>query len=134
MNLNSELILEIQKYGLVGIVVYSFDYSIYFFIVSISYEHYLLANILGKVSGALLGFYLHRKWTFKKGNYRFNSHSQFIKYIVLFGFNIVFSSILLFVAESYSYILDIRISRILIDVLIITTAFLVSKLLIFKTL
>jgi putative flippase GtrA len=126
--------LEIVKYGQVGIAVYLFDYFVFFILLSISFELYLLANIAGRISGALLGFFLHRKWTFKSDNYLLNRNSQFLIYTILLGFNLIFSSVLLYLAERNIHFLDIRYSRIIIDFIIISSSFLISKLFIFRAL
>lgn len=119
------------RYLASGGVVYLADLGVYLLLISVSGTLFIYANIAGKLCGAALGFFLHRKWTFKSEAHEYSSLKQSLMYGLLLAVNIIISSsALFFLVDALSF--DSRLSRIFTDVLVILISYLVSKLVIFK--
>lgn len=58
-------LLEVARYVSVGLLTYVIDISVYLLVVAIDARLYLAANAAGRIVGAIVGFFLHRSWTFK---------------------------------------------------------------------
>jgi putative flippase GtrA len=117
------------RYILVGGVVYVFDFLIFSFFVFVSSDLYVIGNVVARVSGALLGFLLHRSWTFRT-EYRHNKKLQLLMYVSLLSVNILASSVLLIIFVDLLLLGELY-ARIITDVVIITFTFIISKLFIF---
>lgn len=127
---SKRLINESGRYILVGGVVYVFDFLIFSSFVFINTDLYLIGNIVARISGALLGFFLHRNWTFR-AEYKHNKKNQLVMYISLLSVNIISSSILLFILVDLILLGELY-ARIITDTVIIAFTFIISKLFIFK--
>ena len=55
---------QLLRYGLVGGIVYGSDFTAFAVTLWLSGSMYLTANIIGKITGAAVGFVLHRQFTF----------------------------------------------------------------------
>lgn len=120
------------RYLLVGGVIYAID--ILFFTGSVSVfgnEYYLAANIAAKTVAAVTGFFLHKHYTFN-GEQHHNAHQQFLMYIGLFVFNILLSSVLIFLLIGLLSLSSIP-ARIAVDVVVTVMAFIVSKKIVFRS-
>ena len=73
------------RYGAVGVIVVIGDYLVFSAVLFSAPAAYLLANLAGKAAGALLGFVLHRNFTFR-GQHRYGPRRQFASWCaVLLG-------------------------------------------------
>ena len=59
------LIAQGARYGLVGLVVLAADFGVYSLLLALFPGQFLAANLCGKLTGAALGFVLHRHVTFR---------------------------------------------------------------------
>lgn len=116
---------QLVRYGLVGLVVVASDFAAYAALLWLAPDAYLPANCLGKATGALVGFLLHRKVTFTWVQ-RDAASRQFGAYITVFLFNLALSSALLWLLVG-RFGLDEYLSKIGVDALVITVAFLLSR-------
>ncbi len=128
--ISERLVNESGRYILVGGVVYVFDFLIFSFFVFFNTDLYLIGNIVARISGALLGFLLHRNWTFR-AEYKHNKKNQLFRYMSLLSVNILSSSILLFILVDLVLLGELY-ARIITDIAIITFTFVISKLFIFS--
>ena len=61
---------------------------------------YLLASILGTVSGGMVNFSMNRRWVFSARDKKM--HRQAIKYVIVWGGNLVLVSAGVFILTNYS--------------------------------
>lgn len=121
---------ESGRYILVGGVVYVFDFLIFSFFVFVNADLYVIGNIVARISGALLGFFLHRNWTFR-AEYKHNKKNQLFMYMSLLSVNILSSSMLLFILVDLILLGELY-ARIITDIVIVAFTFIISKLFIFN--
>jgi putative flippase GtrA len=94
--------LKLIKFLLVGFLAFSFDYLLY----AVTQKYYfsgcywssrpffgIVSNTISYSGGFLISFLLNRIWVFKSN---YNIRNQFLKYFVLFVFNLIWSDILLY--------------------------------------
>ncbi len=117
---------ETSRYIIVGGITYVVDLFIYLLVVTFSSSLFLEGNISGRIVGALIGFYLHKYWTFN-GRQIYSTKKQIMNYSLLLLFNIFLSSILLTGFNLYWHSLGSVWSRIFTDILIIILTFLCSR-------
>lgn len=128
--MKQSLLHQIGRYGLVGLIVYACDYLVFSGIVWAAPHAHLAGNLLGKAAGAAVGFVLHKKFTFS-WEQAGNTSSQAIGYAGLFLFNLASSSLLLWLAVDKAGI-NPFIAKLAIDAVVIATAFVVSRTLIYR--
>jgi putative flippase GtrA len=120
------------RYGAVGLVVLAADFAIYSAILLIAPGRFLAANLAGKAAGAALGFVLHRTVTFR-WEQRDPAARQLLSYLAVLAFNLLLSSLLLWLAierlgaNPYA-------AKLAVDVVIVGTAFLLSRLWVYRRL
>ncbi len=123
------LTFESIRYLLLGLVTFAIDFSTFFALTYGAELPYLYANAMAKTFGALFGFFMHRQFTFR-GDKAHSTPKQFILYVLLYLWNVVFSS-----AAIYIFIDTLQFSvfwgKLLTDVLVILNAFLASKFIVF---
>lgn len=117
---------ETSRYVIVGGIIYVADFLIYLLVVTFSTSLFIEGNIIGRIVGAITGFFLHKHWTFK-GKQIHSTKKQIVNYFLLLLFNIFLSSILLAGFNLYWYSLGSIWSRIFTDVLIIIFTFVCSR-------
>lgn len=120
------------RYLLVGGLIYFID--IISFVGSVSAfgrNYYLVANIFAKTVAAIVGFFLHKYFTFS-GDQHYDTRWQFMMYIGLFVFNTFLSSILVFLLIDLLQLTAIP-SRIAVDVIVTGIAYLISKKIVFRS-
>ncbi len=122
---------QLVRYCLVGVLVYASDFCVFILIVFWDGTIYQEANIAGRIVGAVLGFILHKKYTFSDLQQSDGVYRQLIGYLALFGSNAILSALFLWVAVDFLS-LNVLLSRLLVDVLIVAFSFFVSRFLIFK--
>ncbi|WOE74031.1 GtrA family protein [Alterisphingorhabdus coralli] len=130
MNAKS-LLYQSTRFLIAGVVIFLFDYAVFWLSYAHLHEtHLLAANIYGKVAGVILGFFLHKYWTFA-GQQRHGSLAQSISYALLFLFTLVFSSALLYSLATFLMLPEAA-SRLFSDIASVAVSFAVSKWIIFR--
>ncbi len=64
--LRAPLLLQFVKFGVVGVSNTLLTFAVYTFLLKVFGLWYLLASAIGFVAGAVNGFLLNRRWTFKE--------------------------------------------------------------------
>ena len=92
------LIIErhLPKFLIVGVIGTVINYLVFYLIYSIWNVHYILACIVGYISGLFLGFYLNKEWTFKRNDHVFSGKSLVLRYMCLYGFTLVVAVLVLY--------------------------------------
>lgn len=117
------LLRQTAIYGVVGLSVYAIDYSVFAALLAFSPASLVVANILGRLAGALAGYVLHGRYTFP-GEHR---HAAALpRYVLLLLANLCASSLLLLGAAAWLP-LPTLIARLAVDALVIAASFLVSR-------
>lgn len=122
---------QLARYAIAGSGVYLSDLVAYCLAILVDPGHYLVANCAGRLTGALVGFIVHRRWTFG-GPQKLGWPSQLLVYLVLLGTNVLTSSFLLWLLVAGFGLAKLP-SRMSVDVLILGSTFLVSRHLVFGT-
>ncbi|MFM2409219.1 MAG: hypothetical protein RL481_47 [Pseudomonadota bacterium] len=121
---------QIGRFGLVGLLVVATDYAIFAALFWAMPDNHLLANFAGKVAGAVSGFILHKHFTFA-GQQRDRTGRQLMNYAMLFAFNIILSTGLLWLLVNHLG-LNPWWSRLSVDALVIATSFTGSRLWVYR--
>ena len=126
------LFAQAARYAAVGLVVLAADFLIYSAILLVVPERFVAANLAGKVAGAALGFVLHRTVSFR-WTQRDTATRQLLSYLVVLGFNLLLSSLLLWLAidrlGANPYL-----AKLAVDIVIVGSAFLLSRLWVYRRL
>ena len=126
------IVAQAVRYTIVGLVVLAADFALYSVILFVAPVRFLTANLAGKVAGAALGFVLHRTVTFRWAQ-RDPATRQLLSYLAVLGFNLLLSSLLLSLAigrlGANPYL-----AKLAVDVVIVGTAFLLSRLWVYRRL
>lgn len=117
---------EVMRYLIVAGSTYIADLLVYLLFIMISPSWYLQGNVAGRLVGALLGFLMHRHWTFG-GHHLRSRKTQAISYSLLLLLNIGLSSALLIALQTYLPNLGPILSRGCTDTLVISFTFLCSR-------
>lgn len=117
---------EAVRYVIVGGGTYVADFLVYLLVISLSPALYLQGNVAGRLAGALLGFVLHKRWTFGGQHVR-STATQALSYSLLLLFNIGFSSALLVSLQTLLPDLGPVVARIITDVVVIGFTFVCSR-------
>lgn len=126
------IVAQALRYGAVGLVVLAADFAVYSAILFAAPAHFLAANLAGKATGAALGFVLHRTVTFRWAQ-RDPAARQFLSYLAVLGFNLILSSLLLWLAID-RFDANPYLAKLAVDVVIVGTAFLLSRLWVYRRL
>ena len=97
---------------------------------SVGPSHYLIANIVAKITAAVVGFFLHKHFTFS-WQQRDGWARQAILYVFLFVLNIGLSTTLFHACVDLSS-LPLLPSKIATDVIIVLTGFVMSRYVVFR--
>ncbi len=121
---------QMLRYGIVGGVVYVSDFATYAAVLWGLPSAYLAANMAGKGVGAVVGFILHKNFTFS-WEQKTGAAYQALAYGLLFGVNIATSSTLLWalvgLAGFNAYLI-----KPIVDLVVIATSFLAGRLWIYR--
>jgi len=118
------------RYLIVGGLVFAFDFGVFTGLVLINAHWLFAANIAGKIAGALLGFFLHRHFTFSWQK-RQSGLRQFLSYGAVLLLNLIISSGLVYLFV-ISMNIEAVIGRLLSDIITIFLAFILSRNLVFS--
>lgn len=124
------LLRQSTLYLLVGGMVYLADLLSFTGIVLIWPGQHLVANVAGKLLGALIGFFLHKYITFA-GRQRDSGLHQAIGYVCLLAGNIAMGTILIYMLVDVLELPKIP-ARIAVDSVVIAATFLISRNRIFR--
>jgi putative flippase GtrA len=128
--MKQSLVHQMLRYGLVGGVVYVSDFATYAAILWGLPQAYLAANIVGKGVGAVVGFFLHKHFTFS-WEQKAGAGQQALSYIALFGVNIAVSSVLLWLLVGQLQLSALFIKPV-VDAVVIATSFVAGRLWIYR--
>ncbi|MGB5078524.1 MAG: GtrA family protein [Sphingorhabdus sp.] len=128
--MNQGLFHQMMRYCLVGGVVYFCDFMVFASMMWLFPGAYLLANILGRTSGALLGFILHRSYTFS-WEHKHKASRQALAYLLLFLGNLGGSSALLWLLVDVGHA-NAFVAKLLVDALIIAMSFVAGRLWVYR--
>lgn len=126
----SAMLRQMATYVSFGAMVYVIDFVLFALIVLAAPGLLLLANMLGKLGGASVGYLLHGKITFA-GDY--DNRRAGLRYVLLFLANLAGSSLLLELAVG-ELGLPPLLSRIVVDAVLIAASFLISRYWVFARL
>ena len=122
--------MQAVRYGAVGLFVLAADFAVYWLVLAAAPQSYFAANLAGKLVGAALGFILHRTITFRWAH-RDGPGRQFLSYLSVLGFNLILSSLLLWLAidrlGANAYF-----AKLTVDIIIIGSAFLLSRIWVYR--
>lgn len=122
---------SVTRYFITGGIVYLVDVLTFSLIVLATPDYYQAANIVARLTGAIIGFFLHKYFTFSDNQQTRNKKTQLFQYTVLFTTNICFSAALLYLLID-QFRSNPFVARIITDVLVISASYLVSRYIIFK--
>lgn len=127
---DNTVLAQAMRYLLAGGLVFSLDVGVFYLITTVWPAWYIEANLVSKSIGALTGFFLHRYFTFS-WEHRDNAAAQGVMYVLLLGFNLMLSSLLLYLLVEWVGLIELY-AKVLTDVLVILVAFVGSRLLVFR--
>ncbi len=129
---------QVFRFLVVGFSAFLIDYGTLFILIEVFkfnlelFNFILVANIISTVIAVLFGFYFQKKWTFKTINSE-KAKMEFVLFIALQVFNILFYNALLFNIFRYNLSLDALIAKPLVVVFQTITSYMAMKFIIFKT-
>lgn len=126
------IIAQATRYVAVGLVVLAVDFAVYWAILLTAPERFLAANLAGKAVGAALGFLLHRTVTFR-WEQRDPPARQLLSYLAILAFNLMLSSLLLWLAID-RFGANAYFAKLAVDIVIVGSAFLLSRLWVYRRL
>lgn len=130
MGHGANIYFQAIRYVLSGIVVLALDFVTFIIYVAILPNGYIVGNMLGKTVGAISGFLLHKAYSFG-GQQEKHVKKQFLYYLLLYGVNVLLSSLIIYVCVSYLDFLVV-VSKIVADVAVTVFSFIVSRAVIFN--
>jgi len=126
---HSQLISQIIKFGIIGIIGVSFNYSIFFILYKFFNIFYIISSATGFGLGIILVFFLNKKFTFKIKNSN-KIKGMFVKYFLLNALLALFGLLLLSFFVEILYI-NAYIGNALVIFIIASMHFIGSKFLVF---
>ena len=124
------LVPQALRYGAVGLVVLAMDFAVYSAVLWWMPGQIVPANLSGKIGGAALGFILHRSVTFR-WQQRDAALRQFFAYLCVLGFNMLLSSLLLWLTVDH-WGANPYTAKLAIEVIVIGSAFLLSRFWVYR--
>ena len=132
MTSDNRIVVQAMRYGVVGLVVLAADFAVYWLILLAAPGSFFVANLAGKLVGAGLGFVLHRTVTFR-WEQRDGPARQLLSYLSVLGFNLLLSSLLLWLAIEHLG-MNAYVAKLAVDIVIVASAFLLSRLWVYRRL
>lgn len=114
----------------VGGIVFVADYAAYALVMTTAATSLVTANVIGRLTGAGVGFVLHRRYTFPNSRSA-SGPRQARRYAALFLANLTASSAMLWVAVIGADV-DPFVARFLIDILSVVGSFFASRNWVFR--
>lgn len=128
--MNQGVMHQMMRYGIVGGVVYLSDFAAFAAILWFMPNAYLVANVIGKATGALVGFILHRHFTFS-WDHKDEAGRQALSYLLLFATNLAISSLMLWLLVDTAGV-NAFVAKIFVDILVIASSFLAARLWVYR--
>jgi putative flippase GtrA len=128
--MKQSLLHQAARYGAVGLFVFACDFACYAAIIHAVPGAYLVANLIGKAVGAGVGFVLHKHFTFS-WEQKHRTGAQIASYLALMLFNFASSSAILWLLVAQLG-MDKFVAKIIVDVVVIATSFVVGRLWVYK--
>ena len=116
------------KFCVVGLGSTILSYTIFFLLYSIVSIHYIVASLIGYVSGLAFGYFLNKLWTF---GVKKNSVALALKYITVYIFSLCLSIVILYIMVDYAKI-DPLISNVFVIMISTLTNFFGVKIIVFN--
>ncbi len=120
--------IEFIKFCVVGVVSTLVNYGIFYAALNFLAFHYLIASVLGFISGLVIGYPINKCWTFSSKN---SSKTHIYPYLVTYLVSLILSLIFLKIAVEYCGIAP-EIANILAIILTTCTNFIGTKFFVFK--
>ena len=124
------LLHQAVRYILVGGVVYVSDFAAFTLILLGFPAAHLIANALGKATGAAVGFVLHKHFTFS-WDQKDSAGKQALSYALVFLFNLASSSLLLWLLVDMAGF-NAYLAKLFVDVVVIATSFVAGRLWVYR--
>jgi len=121
---------QVVRYGIVGGIVYAADFLAFAILMALMPDAYLGANIVGKTTGAIIGFLLHKKFTFS-WDQKDSAKRQAAAYLLLFGFNVAASSLLMWLLVDFAQA-NAFIAKLFVDGIVIAGSFIANRLWVYR--
>ncbi|MEY2928223.1 MAG: hypothetical protein RL367_2700 [Pseudomonadota bacterium] len=128
--MNQSLVQQVFRYGAVGLVVFGCDFATYAALLHSVPSAYLPANVAGKAVGAAVGFVLHKYFTFS-WDQKQRTGQQILSYLALMLLNFATSCVLLWLLVARLG-LDKFVAKVMTDLVVIATSFLVGRLWVYR--
>jgi putative flippase GtrA len=128
--MNQSIWHQVARYGAVGLFVFACDFASYAAIIHFAPGAYLVANLVGKAIGAGVGFVLHKHFTFS-WEQKHRTGAQIVSYLALMLFNFASSSTILWLLVAQLG-MDKLIAKIIVDMVVIATSFVVGRIWVYK--
>ena len=116
------------KFSIVGVINTFANYLVFIFLLKIFLLNYILAGIFGFLTGAILGFYLNRSYTFKSN---INKTSGLFKYITIQCFCLIIHSSIQYISVT-NFEVRIELSQLISILVTMFVNFYLIRSLIFK--
>ena len=124
--MNKQIFKEFITYNLVGIVNTLFGFSIIFFLMFAGVDA-KISNMIGYGFGAILSYYLNKKYTFKATK---NKHLQSVKFFAVLGIAYLLN---FFTLEKLLPLMNPYVSQLIAAIVYTLSSFLLAKFFVFKT-
>lgn len=121
---------QLMRYGIVGGIVYAADFVAFAISMALMPGAYLSANIVGKTTGAIVGFLLHKQFTFS-WDQKDSAKRQAAAYILLFGVNLVASSLLIWLLVDFAN-MNAFVAKLFVDGIVIACSFLANRFWVYR--
>jgi putative flippase GtrA len=128
--MNQGVMHQMMRYGIVGGVVYLSDFAVFAAILWFVPDAYLVANVIGKVTGALVGFVLHRNFTFS-WEQKDKTSRQAASYFLLLATNLIISSLLMWLLVD-TMGANAFVAKLFVDIVVIATSFVAGRLWVYR--
>lgn len=127
-----DFVKQFIKFGIVGLSNTAISYGIYYAMILVNTELYLLANVIGFVASVINAYFWNNRVVFAKGKKTFQEHAKSLaKTFAAYGSTALLSTILLVVLVQLFGISEF-LAPLLILVITVPLNFLINKFWTFK--
>jgi len=121
---------EFLKFNIVSIIATSVDFIVFLLLKDLFEIYYIIATVLGAISGGITAFILNRNWVFQQKDKLLNS--QILYFIIVWIGSILLNTLGIYLLVEYAKI-NTTISKIIISILVgILFNFTMNKYYVFK--